>query len=327
MDTINWGILGTGGIAHKFANGLTALDDARLLSVGSRSQETADRFADEFDATNRHPNYAALAADPDVQAIYIATPHDIHCENTVLCLEGGKAVICEKPFSITLAETDRMIAAARDNGVFLMEAMWTRFLPVLVELRRRVAKGDIGEPRMLSADFGFRVDTPDPSGRLFNPQHGGGALLDVGVYTVSLASMLFGAPSRIASLANLGDTGVDEEAGIVLGHDGGEMAVLYTAIRATTPQDAVLMGTRGSIRIHSPWWIPTAMTVKSGGSEETIELPYEGNGYNCEAAEVMACLRAGKTESDVMPLSETRGVMRTLCDIREQWGLRYPADG
>ena len=327
MDTINWGILGTGSIAHKFANGLTALDDARLLSVGSRSQATADRFADEFDAPNRHASYAALAADPDVHAIYIATPHDSHCENTVLCLAAGKAVICEKPFSITLAETDRMIAAARENGVFLMEAMWTRFLPALVELRRRVADGDIGDPRMLSADFGFRVDTPDPERRLFNPKHGGGALLDVGVYTVSLASMVFGAPSRIASLANLGETGVDEEAGIVLGHDGGEMAVLYTAIRATTPQDAVLMGTRGSIRIHSPWWVPTGLTVKAGGSEETVAAPFDGNGYNYEAAEVMACLRAGKTESDVMPLSETRSVMQTLCDLREQWGLRYPSDG
>jgi predicted dehydrogenase len=327
MDTINWGILGTGGIAHKFANGLKALDDARLLAVGSRNQETADTFGDEFGATNRHASYEDLAADPDVHAIYIATPHDLHCENAVLCLEAGKAVICEKPFSITVAETDRMIAAARRSGVFLMEAMWTRFLPALVELRKRVANGDIGEPRMLSADFGFRVDTPDPNGRLFNLKHGGGALLDVGVYPVSLASMVFGAPTRIASLANLGETGVDEEAGIVLGHDGGAMAVLYTAIRATTPQDAVLMGSGGSIRIHSPWWVPTALTVSAGGSETTVDLPFDGNGYNYEAAEVMACLRAGETESDVMPLSETRTVIQTLCDLRAQWGLRYPADG
>jgi len=325
QDPINWGILGTGSIAKKFATGLTVLDDAKLVAVGSRKQETADAFADEFDVPTRHASYEALANDPDVDAIYVATPHTFHKANSILCLEAGKAALCEKPFTINAAEAEELIGVARDRGVFLMEAMWTRFSPVMCKVRELLAEGAIGEPRMLAADFGFRAGV-SPKGRLFNPELGGGALLDVGVYCVSLASMVFGAPpAEIATLATLGETGVDEQSAFILGHENGELAVLYTAIRTQTAHQARIMGTGGSITIPQFWHPQEAMLI-AGGEEQRIEAPFEGNGYNYEAAEVMECLRAGKRESDVMPLDETLTIMQTLDKIREQWGLKYPME-
>ena len=325
QDAINWGILGTGSIAKKFATGLTVLDDAKLAAVGSRKQETADVFADEFDVPRRHPSYEALANDPDVDAIYVATPHAFHKANSILCLEAGKAVLCEKPFAINAAEAEEVIGVARERGVFLMEAMWTRFSPVMCKVRERLAEGAIGEPRILAADFGFRAGV-NPERRLFNPKLGGGALLDVGVYCVSLASMVFGAPpAEIATLAALGETGVDEQSAFILSHGGGELAVLYTAIRTSTHHDARVMGTEGSIHIPQ-FWHPQEATVSAGGEERRIDAPFVGNGYNYEAAEVMECLRSGKLESDVMPLDETLTIMQTMDRIREQWGLKYPME-
>ena len=326
MDKIRWGILGTGGIAKTFAQGLAVLPDAELVAVGSRSQAAADAFGDAFDVPHRHASYAALAEDPDVDVVYVATPHSLHRDNSILCLQAGKAVLCEKPFAINTVEAEEVIALARKNGRFLMEAMWTRFLPVVERARRLLAEGAVGEVRMISVDFGFRAPL-DPHSRLFDPHLGGGALLDVGVYCVSLASMVFGPPARIASMAHLGQTGVDEQAAVILGYDGGQLAVLTAAIRTNTPQEALLLGTEGQIRIYSPWWRPTTLTLSIQGQEdEVMHFPFEGNGYNYEIAEVMRCLRAGRSESDVLPLDETMAIMRTMDQIRAQWGLRYPME-
>jgi predicted dehydrogenase len=297
------------------------------VAVGSRSQSSADDFGYEFDVPRRHATYAALADDPDVDVVYIATPHPFHRETSMLCLEGGKAVLCEKPFAINASEAEDVIALARQKGLFLMEAMWTRFLPVLVKTRELLSRGAIGEVCALFADFGFRTAF-DPKSRLFDLHLGGGALLDVGVYPVSLASMVFGtAPSRISGMAHLGQTGVDEQSAVILGYDQGQLAILAAAVRTEMPQEAVLMGTEGQIRIHAPWWRPTTLTLSLPGQEdEVIHLPYEGNGYNYEAAAVMDNLRAGTTENDVMRLDETLAIMQTLDRIRAQWGLRYPME-
>lgn len=325
-DKFCWGILGTGLIANKFATGLAVAPDSELLAVGSRAQETADAFADEFDVPRRYTNYEALVEDTDVDAVYVATPHSLHRANSILCLRAGKAVLCEKPFTINAAEAKDVISVAREEGRFLMEAMWTRFLPAMMRVRELLSEGMIGEVRMVSADFGFRAPV-DPEHRLFNPDLGGGALLDVGVYNVSLASMIFGPPSRIASLARLGPTGVDEQAAMVLGYDEGQMAVLHTAVRTDTPQEAVLMGTEGWIRLHSPWWCPDTFTLSFPNKEaEVVHVPFEGNGYNYEATEVMNCVRSGKLESDVIPLDETLEIMKTMDQIRAQWGLEYPME-
>lgn len=325
-DKIRWGILSTGWIAKKFAEGLSVLPDAEIVAVGSRVQETANAFGDRFSVPHRHASYKALAADPDVDVVYVGTPHPFHKDNSLLCLEAGKAVLCEKPFAINAGEAEEAISLAREKGLFLMEAMWTRYIPIIVKLRELLADGVIGEVRMLTADLGFRSEF-DPKSRLFDPELGGGALLDVGIYPISFASMVLGTPSHIVSMATMGRTGVDEQAGIVFGYDGGQLAILHTALQTNTAIEATVMGTKGKIRVHSPWFYGTALTLSIEGSEdEVFSLPYEGNGYNFEAAEVMRCLREDKLESDVMPLDETLAIMRTMDAIRAQWRLEYPME-
>ena len=324
-ETIHWGILGPGTIAKQFATGLQAVSGAKLLSVGSRSQEKADAFADQYGAPKRHASYEALASDPDVDVIYIATPHPGHKAAALLCIEHGKAVICEKPFTINAKEAEEVITAARAKGVFVMEAMWSRFFPAMAHVRKLIADGAIGDVRLLQADFGFRTDV-NPASRLFNLALGGGGLLDVGVYPISLASMLFGTASQVTGLANLGETGVDEQAAIVLGYPGGQIASLTTGIRINTPHEAFILGSEGHIKLHSPWWKPATMTVNSGGKSEEVTVPYESVGMNYEAEEVNRCLRAGKTESAIIPLDETLAIMMTMDTLRSQWGLKYPME-
>jgi len=326
METIRWGILGTGAIAARFAEGLTILPDAELRAVGSRSIRTAGAFADRFGIAHRHASYDALAQDKEVDAVYIATPHPYHREHSILCLRAGKAVLCEKPFTINAAEAQDVIDVARQEGRLLMEAMWTRFLPAIAKVRDLLQTGAIGALRLASADFGFRAPL-NPKHRLFDPQLGGGALLDVGVYVVSFASMVFGPPARVVGMAHLGETGVDEQSAMILGYDEGQLFMGHAAVRTNTPQDASLVGTEGWMRIHSPWWRPDTITLtRHGGKDETFHLPFEGNGYNYEAAEIMNCLRSGRLESAAMPLSESLQIMQTLDQIRGQWGLRYPME-
>lgn len=325
-DKIRWGIIGTGSITKKFARGVLALHDAELLAVGSRAQETADDFGEQFGIPRRYPTYEALAADPDVDAVYIGTPHPFHMENTLLCLGAGKAVLTEKPFAINAQQAQQMIDFARQHKVFLMEAMWTRYLPIFVRVRELLAQGVIGDVRQLMADFGFRTRV-NPQGRLFNPNLGGGGLLDVGIYPLSLASMIFGTPERVTGMAHLGETGVDEDAAFILGYADGALALLSCAVRTNTPMTAILNGTEGRITIHSPWWVATKMTVEVYGKETSeISMPLIANGYEYEAAEVGRCLRAGLTESEVMPLDETLAIMKTMDEIRAQWRLKYPME-
>lgn len=325
-ETVRWGIIGRGWIAEYFAAGLRVLPDAELVAVGSRRRETAEEFADKLGVPRRHGSLDALAHDPEVDVIYVATPHQAHKSATLLCLAAGKPVLCEKPFAINAGEADEMIAAARSRDLFLLEAMWTRFTPVMGKVRALLADGAIGEVRMLSADLGFR-SSPERTHRLFDPAYGGGALLDVGVYVVSFASMVLGAPTRIVSMPTIGDSGVDEQAAIILGHANGALSILSTAIRTATPHVAVIMGTEGMIEIHHDWHKPTAFTLEfAGKAPERFDLPRQGNGYNYEAAEVMRCLRAGLKESPILPLDETRAIMQTLDEIRAQWGLRYPME-
>ncbi len=328
MDKIRWGILGTGGIANTFAKGLSVLPDAELVAVGSRKQETADVFANKYNIPHRHPSYEALANDPDVDAIYVCTPHPMHKDAVMVSLKGGKAVLCEKPFTLNAAEAQEVITYARQHNLFLMEAMWTRFLPVMGKVRELVAQGVIGDVRAVMADFGFRTDF-NPSSRLLAPELGGGALLDVGVYVTSFASMVLGgkvAP-RIVSLADLGQTGVDEQSAFILGYPQGRLAMLFSAVRTESPHEAIVMGENGRIKVHAQFYHSTRLTLSVRGKEDqVIDVPYEGNGFNYEIAEVMRCLRAGKLESDILPLDETLAIMQTLDAIRAPWGLKYPTE-
>jgi len=328
VDKIRWGIIGTGNIAGVFAEGLNFLPDAELVAVGSRSTSSANQFADRHGVPHRHSSYEALIHDQDVDVVYIGTPHPFHMEHILLSLTAGKPVLCEKPLTINAVETVTVINAAREKNLFLMEAMWSRFLPALVKVRNLLAEGVIGEVQILNADFGFQA-VPDPAGRLYNPALAGGALLDIGIYTVSLAFMIFGPPARITSLAHIGETGVDEQAGIIFGYNNGALAVSYVTIKAGSPTEATLIGTKGRIHLHAQVGLfrPYKLTLSLEGQEDrVIDAPYKGNGYQYEAAEAMHCLRAGKLESDIMPLKESLSIMKTLDKIRKQWGLKYPME-
>ena len=321
-----WGIIGLGNIAHKFAEGLKAVPGAELAAVGSRSQEKADKFGDEYGATRRHGTYEALAADANVDAVYVASPHSKHKEDSLLCLNAGKAVLCEKPFTINAGEAQEVIRVARERKVFLMEAMWTRFTPIMGKVRELVKEGAVGDVRMVQADFGFRAGF-DPKSRLFDPALGGGALLDVGVYCLSFASMVLGTPEHVTGTAHLAPTNVDDNAALALRYATGAVAVLGTSVSANTPQEAMVIGSEGTIHIHAPFWIPKTLTLsRSGKDPETIELPYEGNGYNYEAQEVERCVGQSLTESATMPLDETLEIMKTMDALRAQWGVKYPME-
>jgi predicted dehydrogenase len=325
--TIRWGILGTGGIAKKFAEGLQSVSDAELAAVGSRADHTAKSFAKAFGIGHRHASYESLANDPDVDVVYVATPHPFHMENTLLCLNAGKTVLCEKPFAINTSQARKMIETAKSKKLFLMEAMWTRFLPIIVKVRQWLEDDVIGDVRMVQANFGFRADWL-PERRWLNPELGGGALLDVGVYCISLASMIFRQPpQKIVSMAHLGQTGVDEQSAFIFSYDKGQLSVLTSAISTNTENHAIIFGTRGSIKIHLPFWCATIATLSiEGKDDKTVEMPLEGNGYNYQAKEVMNCMRAGKTQSKIMPLDETLSIMKTMDSIRKQWALEYPME-
>lgn len=323
---LRWGILGAGSIAGRFSTDVKTLEGHKLSAVGSRDKAKADTFADKFDIPNRHDSYEAMVADPQVDVVYVATPHNFHEEHALLALRHGKPVLCEKPFTINRGQAESVVNEARARGIFLMEGMWTRCFPIMVKLRELLESGAIGEVRQAQADFGFRAGV-NPESRLFNPALGGGALMDVGVYTVSFASMVFGAPTAISSQSHIGSTGVDEDAAMVLKYAEGQLALLSTSVRLNTPQDAVILGSEGRIRVQSPWWAPRALIVtRSGKPEERIEIPFEGGGFQFEAAHVAECLRAGKTESDIMPLDETLSIMATLDTLRAQFGLKYPME-
>lgn len=316
-----WGILGCGSIAGRFAEGLKSAADATLAVVGSRSQEKADAFGEKWGAGKAVGSYEALVSDPNVDVIYVATPHPMHVTDSMLALNAGKAVLCEKPFTVNRKEAEKVVALAREKKLFLMEGHWSRFFPAMVKVRELLKSGAIGEPLMMQADFGFRAGV-NPEGRLFNLTLAGGGLLDVGCYPIALASMVFGKPDQIAGVAHLGETGVDELAAMSLRYPGGKVAALTTACRANTPQEAWVLGSEGNLKISAPWWNAKQIIVKS----ETHDIPFEGNGFNYEAVHVGECLAAGKTESDIMPLNETLDIMETMDTLRAQWGLKYPME-
>lgn len=322
-EKIRWGILGTGNIANRMADALKVVPDAELRAVGSRTQEKGDAFAHKHGIPVRHSSYEALAADPDIDIIYVCTPHTAHADCSILCLEHGKSVVCEKPLTVNAAQAEMVVSAARKSGRFLMEAMWTRFLPSMAKMREVIQSGRIGEVRMLQADFGFRAGW-DPSSRLLNPELAGGGLLDVGVYTIALAyDVMGGAPEDMCSAACIGETGVDEQNAALLKYSGGRIAILSSAVRTTTPHMAFIMGTEGMIRIPS-FWCSREVTVSAGGKDEVIREDFPGNGFEFEAQEAIDCVRAGKQESAGIPLDESVSIVRTMDALRAQWGLKYP---
>ncbi|MHB1140945.1 MAG: Gfo/Idh/MocA family protein [Sulfuricaulis sp.] len=350
---VRWGILGTGWVANEFAKGLRYVPNARLTAVGSRSLDKAEKFAAAFHVPHAHGSYEALVGDTDVDVVYIATPHSRHKTDCLTAFAAGKAVLCEKPFAMDTAEAEQVISAARRHGIFCMEAMWMRFMPTIRKAHEIVRSGAIGQVRMLTADFGVPT-VYDPTHRVFNAALGGGALLDRGVYPLSLAFELFGTPTSVRSLAHMTQTGVDEHTSVLLRYADGQIAAISATLSGYAANEAVIIGTEGRLTIHEPLCRPDRITLRkaplaasSGSGRDSLKqrmksalknsamlrrmhglllgrsgnlhVPFEGNGYNHEAAEVGRCLAAGRTESSLMPLDETLEIMRTLDLIRAQW--------
>jgi len=311
-EPLRWGLIGTGLIAEGFAKDLELTDSGRVVAVGSRRQETADAFAERFSIPNRHASYEALVADPEVDVVYVATPHPMHRDDALLALRAGKPALVEKPFTINAAEARELVAEARSAKLFLMEAMWTRFLPHIVELRRLLAEGALGKIVSLSADHG-QWFAEDPEFRLFAPALGGGALLDLGIYPVSFASMVLGTPERIVSLSNPAFTGVDGQTSMVFSYADGAHALLSCTLSAKSPTRAAIVGTEARIEIETQFYRPSAFTlIPRTGEPARFEYPHEGGGLRHQADEVARCLQAGLLESPVMPLDETISIMETV---------------
>lgn len=324
MKTIRWGILAPGRIATKFATGLSTLPDAKIQAVASRSLEKAQAFAETFGIPQVYDDYQQLAEDPEVDIIYIATPHPFHHENVLRCLDAGKAVLCEKPIGVNLQQAEEMVAKAQEKGVFLMEAMWTRFLPSWFSIRSWIENGLIGEVRQLYADFGFQ-GSDDPDHRVLNPELAGGALLDVGIYPVALAYMLFGEePTHISSFADLGKTGVDEQAAYLFGYSGGRFAMLSGANQVFSPRQASIVGTKGIITVPLFWRAREATLQLTDQEPEHYTFEFESTGLQYQAKAVMEAMREGKTQTELMPWSESLRIMKTLDTLRDQWGMAFP---
>ena len=317
-EPLGWGLIGTGGIAKTFAADLRFTDSGRAAAVGSRHMDSANRFADEFDIPNRHASYEALVADPDVEAVYVATPHPMHHADALLALRADKAVLVEKAFTMNAAEAEELVAIARAEGLFLMEAMWTRFLPHIAEIRRLLAEGALGELVTVTADHG-QWFARDPKFRLFAPELGGGAMLDLGVYPVSFASMVLGTPDRIVSLIDPAFTGVDGQTSMLFGYASGAQAILTCTLAAKSPTRAAIVGTDARIEIDGNFYAPTSFTLISRAGDETrFEAQSEGHGLWYEAEEVARCLRDGLLESPLMPLDETVAIMHTMDAVLAQ---------
>jgi predicted dehydrogenase len=324
---IRWGILGTGKIARTFAQALRELPDAQLVAVASRNAEGAARFGSEFHIGHCHASYQALADDPDVDVIYIATPHTLHAENAIMCLAAGKHVLCEKAFTMNRREAQAVIDLAREKKLFLMEAMWTRFLPAIVEAKRIIASGEIGAVRHIQSDLGF-VANVGPQHRVLNPDLGGGALLDIGIYPLSISTCFLGPVDVVQAIGELGATGIDLQTAFSLRHKGGGISSCSCSLIAATPNRMVISGELGHILLHPRFHQVKTLTVTlANGTARTVPCPQIGNGYAHQAIEVMRCVRAGLLESPLMPQDETLALMGVLDTIRAQIKLTYRADG
>jgi predicted dehydrogenase len=317
-EPLGWGLIGTGGIAQTFAADLMFTDSGRAAAVGSRRMHSANRFADEFEIPNRHASYEALVADPEVDVVYVATPHPMHHANALLALRAGKPVLVEKAFTMNAAEAEELVAVARAEGLFLMEAMWTRFLPHIAEIRRLLAERALGDIVTVTADHG-QWFAKDPDFRLFAPELGGGALLDLGVYPVSFASMVLGKPDRIMSLIDPAFTGVDGQTSMLFGYASGAQAVLTCTSSAKSPTRGAIVGTDARIELDGDFYAPTSFTLISRTGERTyFDSQVEGKGLWHEAEAVARCLREGLLESPLMPLDESVSIMQTMDAVLAQ---------
>jgi len=323
-EKLGWGVIGTGMIAALQVQDLISAG-SRVAAVGSRQQAGAEAFAERFGIPNRHGSYEALVADPEVDIVYVATPHSFHAANAHIAIEAGKHLLIEKAFTITAEQAKGLAAAARAKGLFVMEAMWTRFLPSMTRIMELIHAGALGTPRVLLADHNQYIPR-SKAVRLHDPALGGGALLDLGVYPISFASSIFGRPKAVTARATLTDEGVDELTAVILEYESGAQASLHCGFLAAGPNTASVIGSEGRIEIQAVWYNQTAFTLydQAGAVVEQYSQEIEGRGMQFQAREVERCIHEGIAESSIMPLSESIEIMETMDEIRRQVGVVYP---
>lgn len=319
---ISWGIIGLGNIAHKFAQDLLAVKHAQLYAVASRSRSKAKTFSEIYNVQKAYDSYEELVKDPKIDAIYIATPHSFHKENTLLCLQNKKAVLCEKPFAMNYEEVDEMITLAKTNNTLLMEALWTYFLPHYKYVLDVLNKRQYGDILKIEADFGFKAEF-DVSSRVYKKSLGGGSLLDIGIYPIFAALTTLGLPNSIEANASFFDNGVDSSCTMVFNYNNGAKALLKSTLSEKTPTEAIFYCERGTIKINSRWHAPSSVSLIVNGKENIIDFENKSIGYAHEILHFNQLLRDGKTESDIMTFGFSKKIIQTLDEVREIIGLTY----
>ena len=322
---MNWGIIGLGKISNKFAEALKVVDDAVIDAVASRNQTKADEFAKKHQANKAYGAYDALFQDDEVEVVYIGTPHVFHAENAIAAMENGKAVLCEKPIAMNQKQAQKMFDCAKANNVFLMEALWTRFIPSFIKAKKLIENGTIGEVKNIIADFGFRSNL-SPESRVFNPKLGGGSILDVGIYPIFLTTSILGKPNAIKAFANLNEQKTDDACNMVFDY-GNAMASLTSSLVANQPIEATIFGTTGAIRLNNRFHEPTSVSIlRNRQVEQIIEFSEHGNGMQYQAVEVQNCIKAGKVQSDLMSWNDSLLLHEVMDKVRQEAGVLYEWD-
>lgn len=322
---MNWGIIGLGKISNKFATALKTVADGNIYAVASRSQSKADEFAETHQAKIAYGSYEALFQDKNVDVVYIGTPHVFHAENAIAAIQNGKHVLCEKPISVNRKLAQKMFDCAKANNVFLMEALWTRFIPSFIEAKRLIENGEIGEVKSIIADFGFRSNA-EPSSRVFNPKLGGGSLLDVGIYPIFLALNILGKPNVIKAVANLNEQGTDDTCGMIFQYEN-TVANLTSSLVTNQKVEATIFGTTGTLQLNNRFHEPTSISIiRDSKVEKTLEFEEKHNGMQHQIYEVHHCINNQKIQSEMMSWNDSLLLQEVMDEVRKQVGVRYEQD-
>lgn len=322
-NEIRWGIIGPGKIAHSFAKDLALVNSGRLNAVASRSIDRAQEFANEYGAKHVYGSYQELFEADTVDVIYIATPHTSHCELTLEALKNKKAVLCEKPMGIHKGEVERMIATAKENNVFLMEALWSRFNPAIQKVKKLVEEGAIGKLEYLYADFGFYGLDRDEKGRVLNPDLAGGSILDIGIYPIFLSYLMLGMPNKIKASSRFYKTGVEIQTSMIFEYQDAQ-ALLYSGLTSNSEMKAEISGQNGSFFLPSRWHEAQGYSLDKDDELKHFDLPTVGKGYSHEIEEVHQCLKAGKKQSELWSLKNSLDLISLLDAVRQETGITFP---
>ncbi len=320
---IKWGIIGLGNIAHQFAKDLALVTDAELTAVGSRTITKAQKFAKQYTVEKSYGSYEQVIADPDIDIIYIATPHDSHASLTIKCLEQGKHVLCEKPIALNYNQAIQMVETSRANNKFFMEAFWTRFNPSVQEVVLKIKNREIGEVKYINADFAFNVGTPQ--GRMIDIKTGGGSLLDMGVYPLFLAYVILGSPDKVLALANFYESGADKQTSMILQYENSQ-AILHSSFVSPSDMAATISGTEGRIRLNSVWHETQSYSVIKNNHVVDYQFPTKGKGFTYEIEECHLCIRNKRIESKIWSHQNSLDLIKIVDEVRKQTGLEFPSE-